>query len=103
MADVNVEFDEYVQIIRINRPAVRNALNASVARGIAAAIDVADVWPEIRASVITGTEAFSSGTHLKSLAEGETTLIEGPRALRDRLCTAGQAADRRGRGMGARC
>ena len=78
MADVNVEFDGYVQIIRINRPALRNALNASVARGVAAAIDAADGSPEIRVSVITGdTEVFSSGTDLNALAEGETALIDG--------------------------
>jgi enoyl-CoA hydratase len=78
VADVNVEPDEHVQIIRINRPAVRNALNASVALGIAAAIDDANASSEIRVSVITGdADAFSSGTDLKALVEGETTEIEG--------------------------
>ncbi len=78
MTDVIVEVADHVQVIRINRPRVRNALNAAVARLIADAVDQAQSSDEIRVSVLTGdTEAFSSGADLRALAEGETAEIAG--------------------------
>ena len=78
MADVIVEVDEHVQVIRISRPRVRNALNAAVARGIADAIDQAQSSDQIHVSVLTGdTDAFSSGADLRALSDGETAEIDG--------------------------
>jgi hypothetical protein len=57
---------------------VRNALNAAVARAIADAIDQAQSSDQIRVSVLTGdTDAFSSGTDLRALSDGETAEIDG--------------------------
>jgi enoyl-CoA hydratase len=67
-----------VQIITINRPEARNALNAAVAQGIAAAVDELDASPELRVGVLTGAGGtFSSGMDLKAFLLGETPAIPG--------------------------
>lgn len=76
--EVVVERQGAVQVITINRPAARNALDAAVARGIAAAIDELDHEVELRAGVLTGAGGtFSSGMDLKAFLRGETPLVEG--------------------------
>ena len=51
--------DNRVQVIRLNRPHVKNAINAAVARGVAAAIDEAQAADEIRVVILTGSGACS--------------------------------------------
>ena len=62
-----------VQILRINRPEARNALNAAVIGGIARGVEEADADPDVRAIVITGTgdRAFCAGMDLRGFATGE--------------------------------
>lgn len=76
--DLIVERRGAVLVITINRPAARNALNASVARGVAAAVDELDEADELRVGVLTGAGGtFSAGMDLKAFLRGETPAIEG--------------------------
>lgn len=75
---VLVEARDGVQVIIINRPEARNALNGAVARGIAAAVDELDDTPELRVGVLTGAGGtFSSGMDLKGFLTGDLPLVEG--------------------------
>ena len=75
---VLIERRSGVQIITINRPEARNALNAEVAARIAAAVDELDADPELRVGVLTGAGGtFSAGMDLKAFLRGETPAIEG--------------------------
>ncbi|MEU6539088.1 crotonase/enoyl-CoA hydratase family protein [Streptomyces sp. NPDC047000] len=76
--EVLVERRGAVQVITINRPAVRNALDAAVAEQVAAAVDELDESDELRAGVLTGAGGtFSAGMDLKAWLRGETPAIEG--------------------------
>jgi enoyl-CoA hydratase len=67
-----------VQVITINRPEARNALDAAVARGVADAVDELDASDDLRAAVLTGVGGFfSAGMDLKAFLRGETPAIEG--------------------------
>lgn len=79
MADgVLVERRDGVQIITINRPEAKNAVNAAVARGIADAADELDSDDDLRVGVITGAGGnFCSGMDLKAYLRGEKPVIEG--------------------------
>jgi enoyl-CoA hydratase len=75
---VLVERRGAVQVVTINRPHARNALDAAVARGVAAAMDELDSSDELRAGVLTGAGGFfSAGMDLKAFLRGETPAIEG--------------------------
>jgi enoyl-CoA hydratase len=75
---VLVEAREGVQVITINRPEARNALNGAVARGIAAAVDELDASDELQVGVLTGAGGtFSSGMDLKGFLTGDLPLVEG--------------------------
>jgi len=72
MAAIERERHGHVEILRINRPEARNAVNGDVARGFEEALDDlerdADVW----AIVVTGTgDVFCAGADLKKIAAGE--------------------------------
>ncbi|WP_371658501.1 crotonase/enoyl-CoA hydratase family protein [Streptomyces sp. NBC_00280] len=76
--EVLVERRGAVQVITINRPAVKNALDAGVAAGVAAAVDELDELDELRAGVLTGAGGtFSAGMDLKAWLRGESPAIEG--------------------------
>jgi enoyl-CoA hydratase len=79
MADeVVVEQRDGVQIITINRPEAKNALNKTVAEGIAAAVDGLDRSDDLRVGVLTGAGgSFSAGMDLKAFLRGESPVIEG--------------------------
>jgi enoyl-CoA hydratase len=53
--EVLVERRGAVQVVTINRPSVRNALNAGVAEAVAAAVDALDASDDLRAGVLTGS------------------------------------------------
>lgn len=75
---VLVEARDGVQIITINRPEARNALNGEVARGIAAAIDELESNEALRVGVLTGAGGtFCSGMDLKGFLTGDLPLVEG--------------------------
>lgn len=76
--EVLVERRGAVQVITINRPAAKNALNAAVARGIMHAVDELDSEPGLRAGVLTGAGGvFSAGMDLKAFLRGESPGIQG--------------------------
>ncbi|WP_179467052.1 crotonase/enoyl-CoA hydratase family protein [Mycolicibacterium vinylchloridicum] len=65
--NIEIEVDQNVGILAINRPAVRNAIDLPTAEEIAAALDDVEARPEIRAIVITGRGGFfSAGMDLKA-------------------------------------
>ncbi|MCF6508305.1 crotonase/enoyl-CoA hydratase family protein [Blastococcus sp. MG754426] len=75
---VLVERRGAVQVITINRPEARNALDGEVARAVAAAVDELDADGDLRAGVLTGAGGtFSSGMDLKAFLRGESPSIEG--------------------------
>jgi enoyl-CoA hydratase/carnithine racemase len=62
-----------VAVITINRPEARNAVNAAVASGIAAALDELDSDPDLLVGIITGAGGyFCAGMDLKAFASGDT-------------------------------
>ncbi|MFJ6836229.1 crotonase/enoyl-CoA hydratase family protein [Streptomyces sp. NPDC091209] len=76
--EVLVERRDGVQIITINRPQAKNALNLAVARGIAEAVDELDASDDLRVGVLTGAGGtFSAGMDLKAFLRGESPAIEG--------------------------
>ncbi len=86
--EVLVERHGAVQVITINRPQARNALNGAVAAGIRDAADELDADGDLRAGVLTGAGGtFSSGMDLKAFL----------RARRPRSPAAGCAASPRPR------
>jgi enoyl-CoA hydratase len=76
--EVLVERRGAVQVITINRPAAKNALNLAVAEAVAAAVDELDASEELWAGVLTGAGGtFSAGMDLKAFLRGESPAIEG--------------------------
>jgi enoyl-CoA hydratase len=62
-----------VLLITINRPDQRNAVNAAVAQGIAAALDELDADGSLSVGVLTGAgKGFSAGMDLKAFVAGES-------------------------------
>lgn len=59
-----------IGLLRINRPAARNALNWQAQEGFAAAIEQAAADPSLRVLIVTGAgeQAFASGADLKELS-----------------------------------
>jgi 2-(1,2-epoxy-1,2-dihydrophenyl)acetyl-CoA isomerase len=77
------EVHKRVALIRLNRPEMMNALEASLAGDLVDAVHCAGDDPEIGAIVITGTGAvFSSGGDLSRLMQG-FELVEGRRWLKE--------------------
>ena len=76
--EVLVERHGAVQVIVINRPEARNALNGAVAVGIRDAVDELDATADLRAGVLTGAGGtFSSGMDLKAFLAGEVPSFPG--------------------------
>src|SRR6516164_682390 len=74
--EVLVERRGAVQVIVINRPEARNALNRAVAVGIRDAVDELDGLDELRAGVLAGAGGtFSSGMDLKAFLGGGFELL----------------------------
>jgi enoyl-CoA hydratase len=62
-----------VLLITLNRPEVRNAVNAALAEGVAHALDELDADEELSAGVLTGTGGFfSAGMDLGAFVKGES-------------------------------
>ncbi|TPG32561.1 crotonase/enoyl-CoA hydratase family protein [Mycolicibacterium hodleri] len=75
---VCVEVDDFVAVITIDRPAVRNAIDLETACSIAAALDEADERSDVRSIVLTGSgETFCAGMDLKAFAaSGQRPITE---------------------------
>jgi enoyl-CoA hydratase len=75
---VLVERRGYAQVITINRPEVKNALDGAAARALAAAVDELDADDGLRAGVLTGAGGtFCAGMDLKAYLRGDKPSIEG--------------------------
>jgi len=62
-----------VLLITLNRPEVRNAVNAAVAQGVGDALDELDADPELSVGVLTGAGGFfCAGMDLGAFVRGET-------------------------------
>jgi enoyl-CoA hydratase len=68
---VRYEVQGHVAVITLDRPAVRNAVDGEVARGLERAIDALDGTDELRAGVLAAAgPAFSAGADLNLVAAG---------------------------------
>lgn len=75
-AVVLTERRERVLVITLNRPDQRNAVNAAVAHGVAAAVDQLDADPELTIGVLTGAgKGFCAGMDLKAFVAGESPRV----------------------------
>ena len=63
----------HVEVLTINRPQARNAINLATAQALHAALDECEHDDDVWAVVLTGAEdkAFSAGMDLKAFARGE--------------------------------
>lgn len=74
---VLVEQRDRILIITINRPQAKNAVNAAVSKGLAAAADRLDEDPGLSVGVLTGAGGtFCAGMDLKAFAKGENVLSD---------------------------
>jgi enoyl-CoA hydratase len=65
-----VEIEDYVALIRLNRPDAMNALNAKLMSELSAAMTAADENDKVRCIVLTGSEkAFAAGADIKEMAD----------------------------------
>lgn len=65
-----VEIEDYVALIRLNRPDALNALNSEMMRELASALTAADANDKVRCIVLTGSEkAFAAGADVREMAE----------------------------------
>lgn len=79
-----VEVEDYVTLIRLNRPDAMNALNGKLMSELAEAMTAADADPNTRCIVMTGSEkAFAAGADIKEMSEKTYTEV-----LFDNLFTA---------------
>jgi|SRR5579875_65851 len=69
----------HVEVLTINRPDARNAINGAVSQGLAAAFDELTEEADVRVVVLTGSgdKAFSAGMDLKAFAAGEAASVMG--------------------------
>ena len=65
-----VEIEDYVALIRLNRPDALNALNSQLMGELGEALRAADENDKVRCIVITGSEkAFAAGADIKEMAD----------------------------------
>jgi enoyl-CoA hydratase len=75
---VEVDIDNGVITITINRPEARNAIDRAVADGVAAALDELEARDDLIVGIITGAGGtFSSGMDLKAFVRGEVPSLPG--------------------------
>ncbi|MFT4151997.1 MAG: enoyl-CoA hydratase [Paracoccaceae bacterium] len=64
-----VEIEDYIALIRLNRPEALNALNAQLVAELAEALTAADRNDKVRCIVVTGSEkAFAAGADIKEMS-----------------------------------
>ncbi|MBK5946546.1 enoyl-CoA hydratase [Rhodobacter veldkampii DSM 11550] len=65
-----VEIEDYVALIRLNRPDALNALNSQLLGELADALSALDANETVRCIVLTGSEkAFAAGADIKEMSE----------------------------------
>src|SRR5690349_11437444 len=73
-----VERRDAVLLLTINRPRVRNALDAKLSHELAVALDGLDSDAGLRVGILTGAGGtFSSGMDLKAFGAGERPVVDG--------------------------
>ncbi|GGM20897.1 crotonase/enoyl-CoA hydratase family protein [Dactylosporangium sucinum] len=78
MSAVRTERHGRVLLITIDRPEVRNAINAAAAEGIAAALTELDSHDDLSVGVLTGAgKGFCAGMDLKAFLAGERPAVPG--------------------------
>src|SRR5579875_3008823 len=75
--EVRRERRGHVEVVTINRPEARNAINGAVSRGLAEALKELEGDDSIWVVVLTGAgdKAFSAGMDLKAFSAGEAGAI----------------------------
>ncbi len=77
MTEVLVEVRDGVQVITINRPEAKNAVNGAVARGVSEALTELDADDDLRVGVLTGAGGtFCSGMDLKGFLTGDLPFVD---------------------------
>lgn len=75
---VLTEFGDGIAVITINRPEARNAVDRSVAEGLAAAVDDMESRSDVVVGIITGAGGtFCAGMDLKAFTKGERPSVPG--------------------------
>ena len=79
MSELLRERQGHIEILTINRPEARNAINGAVSRGIGGALDELETDDDCWVVILTGAgdKAFSAGMDLKAFAAGEIGDIAG--------------------------
>lgn len=73
--------DPHIAVVRLNRPAARNAVNGVVANRLEALVDLTERDTEIRVTILTSTDdaVFSAGADLKEIAAGRRASLKTER------------------------
>ncbi|SCZ70165.1 enoyl-CoA hydratase [Epibacterium ulvae] len=67
---LNVEVQDHVCLIKLNRPEAMNALNTALLSELCTALEEADASDKVRCIVLTGSEkAFAAGADIKEMSE----------------------------------
>ncbi|MEX0339126.1 MAG: enoyl-CoA hydratase-related protein, partial [Arenibacterium sp.] len=67
---INVETEDHVCLIRLNRPDALNALNTQLLGELCQALEEADSNDKVRCIVLTGSDkAFAAGADIKEMSE----------------------------------
>ncbi|MEX0280391.1 MAG: enoyl-CoA hydratase [Arenibacterium sp.] len=67
---INVETEDHICLIRLNRPDALNALNTELLGELCTALEEADANDKVRCIVLTGSEkAFAAGADIKEMSE----------------------------------
>jgi enoyl-CoA hydratase len=75
---VLTERRDHVLVITLNRPEVRNAVNAAIAEGVGSALDELDSDDDLRIGILTGAGGFfCAGMDLGAFVKGESPYYEG--------------------------
>jgi enoyl-CoA hydratase len=75
---VRFAVEDGIAVITLDRPEARNAIDAEMARAIAAIVDELEVRTDIRATVLTGAGGnFCAGMDLKAFLRGERASLPG--------------------------
>ena len=70
----------HVEVLRINRPEAKNAVNDVVAHALESALDDIEETADVRVVIVTGTgDTFSAGADLKMVAAGDSRGFITPR------------------------
>ena len=73
---INVDVQDHVCLIKLNRPEAMNALNQELIGELCDALEEADASDKVRCIVITGSEkAFAAGADIKEMSEMSFTEV----------------------------